>query len=107
MTKVAATRLCQGCYQNNTSKIQTFVSNENTNVYLYQACSAILGKYNIDVGKYTNNVQSTVINSETFDWKHDDKEVCDVIADYRAVYVDKNKNKQNDNERGVAFTIQH
>ena len=37
--------------------------------------------------KIPNNVPSIVINHETSDWKHGDKEVCGVIADYHAFYV--------------------
>ena len=39
ITKVTASRLCQGCYENTTSKFQTLVSSANTNVYFCQAYS--------------------------------------------------------------------
>ena len=65
----------QGCYEHNTSKIQTLVSIQIPMIREY------------GIGKYLNSVPSIVIKPQTFDWKHGDTEVCDVIADYHVFYV--------------------
>ena len=39
----------------------------------------------IGVEKYVNSVPSIVTKHETFDWKHSDTEVCDVIVSVKNI----------------------
>ena len=54
----AASRLSPGCYENNMSKVQTIVSNANTNLYFCTTYSTIIRKYNTGVGENANIVPS-------------------------------------------------